>query len=197
MAGLGLMVSSGAAHAQAARHEMPAIILGNPAEWFGPDQYPLDALRSLRQGRVVAAISVDLTGQATGCTIDVSSGTTSLDKATCDIALAHAAFNPATDRRGKPVTSIYKLPVKWILPDDIPPLDAKTAPLQSTVEVQIVADEEGMGVSCRTIAKTGVAPDPCLTFKPGVRVGRGYVRDGRKVGSTAVYKQSSTITIDP
>lgn len=196
-AGLGLLVLPSAVCAQAARHEMPAILLGNPSEWFGPDQYPLDALRGQRQGRVVAAISVDLTGQATGCTIEVSSGTTSLDKTTCDIALAHAAFNPATDRRGKPITSVYKLPVSWVLPDDIPPVDAKNAPLENTVEVQIVADEEGMGVSCRTISKTGDAPDPCSTFKPGSRVGRGYVRDGRKVGSTIMYKSSRTVAIDP
>jgi TonB family protein len=93
----------------AARLAIPAIIMGNPVEWFGPDQYPIDAFKGQRQGRVVADISVDLTGVAKGCTIEVSSGTTSLDKATCDTALAHASFNSATDCNGKPITSIYKL----------------------------------------------------------------------------------------
>lgn len=189
---LTLPVLPGAAFAQAARHEMPAILLGNPGEWFGPEDYPTDALAAERQGRVVANISVDLTGTATGCTIAVSSGTTSLDKATCDIALAHAAFNPATNARGRPVTSIYKLPVKWVLPEKPIPID-----LNAPVESQIVADGDGMGVSCRTISKRADIPDPCENFRVGSRVGSIYIRDGRKVGTTITIRSYTSVTIDP
>ncbi|WP_242148666.1 MULTISPECIES: energy transducer TonB [unclassified Sphingomonas] len=197
LVGLGLALFPSDSSAQAARHAMPAIIIGNPGEWFGPDQYPKDALRAERQGRVVADISVDLTGTATGCSIEISSGTTSLDTATCDIALAHARFNPAIDRNGKPVTSTYKLPINWMLPDEVPAVEANKATVSSAYEAQIVADGAGMGLTCRTISRSGEAPDPCGNFKPGFRVSRPYVRDGRKVGSTTIVKTSSSVTIDP
>jgi hypothetical protein len=131
------------------------------------------------------------------CTVEISSGTTSLDKATCDIALARAVFDPAIDNNGKPTTAVFKLPVNWLIPDKIPAVEAHAANLHAGYEAQIVADEEGMGVTCRTIARTGDAPDPCANFKPGSRVGRPCIRDGRRVGSTAMLKNTSTITIDP
>jgi TonB family protein len=183
--------------AQPPKHSMPAAILGDPGEWFGPDQYPKDALRAERQGRVIADVLVSVSGAALGCTIEVSSGTTSLDKATCDIALAHATFNPARDDKGRPIVSTFRLPVNWTLPDEIPAVEAKTATLASATEVQVTADEGGMGVSCRTVSRVGDVPDPCAYFKPGTRMARPYVRDGRPVGSTITFKTSSSITIDP
>lgn len=195
--GLGLLLVPHESNAQAARHATGPTMFGDPGEWFGPDQYPKDALSAGRQGRVVVNISIDLTGTATGCTIEISSGTTSLDKATCDIALAHAVFDPAIDNNGKPTTAVFKLPVNWLIPDKIPAVEANAANLHAGYEAQIVADEEGMGVTCRTISRTGDAPDPCANFKPGSRVGRPYIRDGRRVGSTAMITSTSTITIDP
>lgn len=98
---------------------------------------------------------------------------------TCDIALARAAVNPATDGKGNPITSIYKIPVNWRLPDDA--VEAKVATLNTGIEAQVTINEDGRGVSCRTISRVGGAPDVCANFKPGLRASRSYVRDGRKV----------------
>lgn len=90
---------------------------GSPAPFFGPDNYPPEALRNGEQGRTVAKLDVGADGRVTACTVDVSSGSASLDGATCAIALAHVTFTPATDDRGRPIAGHYTLPVRWVFPD--------------------------------------------------------------------------------
>ena len=94
-----------------------AQIRGNPGQFFGPDAYPLDAIRAEQQGRTVADLLVDATGTPVGCTIDASSGSRSLDAATCSIAIGRIRFDPARDARGAAVPSHYTLPVRWVLPE--------------------------------------------------------------------------------
>lgn len=86
-------------------------------EAFTDDSYPAAAIRANEQGRVVARLRVDETGTPVECRILTSSGSTSLDGATCGIALDRVRFDPARDARGVAKPSFFTLPVTWRLPD--------------------------------------------------------------------------------
>lgn len=94
----------------------PLHVLGNPGQFFGPDAYPPEALRAGEQGRSVVLVAVDANGVPSGCTIKVSSGSTSLDAKTCAIAQANLRFSPPRDSHGRAIASSYTLPVRWVLP---------------------------------------------------------------------------------
>jgi TonB family protein len=91
---------------------------GNPGAAFVSDAYPDDALRNNEQGRTVAVLTVDASGTPSDCVVKTSSGSQSLDKATCRVALRRVRFEPARDKRGAPIPSHYTLPVRWVLPKD-------------------------------------------------------------------------------
>lgn len=70
------------------------IPVGNPAAWSASAEYPPIALRNGEQGRVGYQLDVDASGQVTGCRITTSSGSASLDAATCPHLLRVASFHP-------------------------------------------------------------------------------------------------------
>lgn len=84
---------------------------------FSGDSYPAEALRRGEQGRTVADLAIDATGAPTGCKIVTSSGSRSLDEATCRIALQRIHYQPARDARGDAVAGRLRLPVKWVIPE--------------------------------------------------------------------------------
>lgn len=94
---------------------------GDPVSFFSADDYPPDALRRSEQGRVVARLALDTTGKVTRCDVATTSGSTSLDAATCRIALTRVHYRPALDRDGRPIASGVSLPVRWVLPEEPPP----------------------------------------------------------------------------
>jgi TonB family protein len=58
----------------------------------------------------------------TSCTVTSSSGSASLDAATCRIMTERARFIPARDRRGRAVADSLSARVRWVLPEDGEPL---------------------------------------------------------------------------
>ncbi len=98
------------------RNRAGASLRGNPAEFFSAEAYPADAMRANRQGRTVARLTVDAAGVPVGCTIVTSSGSRSLDAATCSIAIGKVRYDPARDAAGRPIASTATLPVRWVLP---------------------------------------------------------------------------------
>jgi TonB family protein len=154
-----------------------------------------------RQGRVVAAIGVDAAGGITSCSVAVSSGTTVLDTATCEIATAHLRFDPATDHRGRPIASTYKLAVHWMLPENTPQVEDVTAgpPKDSVVEVTLAFDANGVLLSCHaTVADApGQVVEPCARMKPGTPTPRRWQRGGQPVGATVTQRFSEHTVIDP
>jgi TonB family protein len=93
-----------------------ATLRGNPGAAFSADNYPVEALRRGEQGRTVARLSIDTSGTPVRCVVETSSGSSSLDDATCRIALRSVRFDPARDSAGVPKASEYKLPVRWQIP---------------------------------------------------------------------------------
>jgi TonB family protein len=93
-----------------------ATLRGNPGAAFSADNYPVEALLRGEQGRTVAKLSIDPSGTPLTCVVETSSGSSSLDQATCRIALRSVRFDPARDSAGVPIASEYRLPVRWQIP---------------------------------------------------------------------------------
>ncbi|MDB5707675.1 MAG: energy transducer TonB [Sphingomonas bacterium] len=100
------------------RISQAAGLKGNPAQFFGNDAYPSEAIRAGAQGRVVARLTVGTDGRVSGCVVTTSSGNSSLDDTTCRIARSRVRYTPAKDENGQPIVSSATLPVRWVLPTD-------------------------------------------------------------------------------
>lgn len=97
-----------------------AKLSGNPASAFSPDSDPADAISRGEQGRAVAKLAVGANGRPVRCVIATTSGSRSLDEATCRIALTRLRYRPARDGSGRPIAAEATLPVRWVLPVDAP-----------------------------------------------------------------------------
>ena len=86
---------------------------GNLQSLFGTDDYPQDALRNEETGRAVAQLTVGTDGRVTNCSIVSSSGSRSLDAATCRILKSRARFTPARLSNGEPTTDTVTQPISW------------------------------------------------------------------------------------
>lgn len=131
-----------------------ALAAENPGLWFSSDAYPVAALRAGESGRVVAELSLDETGKVAGCAVKVSSGSATLDAATCDLALAKARYLPARDEAGTPIKSTVTLPVRWTLPENVP---VKPSTFSLTVSVEL--SPAGDMLSCASKV-TGSSAEP-------------------------------------
>lgn len=90
---------------------------GNPARFFGPEVYPMEAVRNHVQGRTVALASIGTDGRVKACAVAATSGALILDQATCNALKTSGRFLPALDKAGKPVVSHLIVPVRWVLPN--------------------------------------------------------------------------------
>ena len=79
------------------------------------DNYPSDALRMEKEGRVGVRVSIGPDGRVTSCSVTSSSGTASLDRAACDGMQRYARYDPALNDAGQPTEGsastaiVYKL----------------------------------------------------------------------------------------
>lgn len=89
-----------------------------PANWVSPSDYPARDLREGNQGLTRFLLSVGADGSVLGCEITASSGSPSLDAATCRHVTRRARFNAATDGQGAKVTGTYAGSIRWQIPRD-------------------------------------------------------------------------------
>jgi len=83
-----------------------------PGQSIFPDAYPAEAQRLQQEGKATVLLSVDAKGKVVGCAIKQSSGSKSLDEASC-AAGRRIRFSPALDREGKPVAGEAPFPFNW------------------------------------------------------------------------------------
>lgn len=88
----------------------------NGADWISESDYPDEARRFEREGRVAFTLAIDASGRVTGCTVTQSSGASSLDAATCRLIRARARFAPAKDAKGRTTAATFSSAVNWQLP---------------------------------------------------------------------------------
>lgn len=77
--------------------------------------YPVDALRERREGLSVVSLAVNEKGKVTACRVSETSGSTSLDNATCSMG-RKMRYAPARDALGKAVPSEAPFRMNWHLP---------------------------------------------------------------------------------
>ena len=87
---------------------------------FSIDDYPARALQSGEQGRVVAEWDVADDGVVESCHAIESSGSATLDDATCRIITRRMHYDPARNAAGDPVRSTDHMPVVWAMAQDEP-----------------------------------------------------------------------------
>lgn len=93
--------------------------LNDVATWFGPDDYPAQAIRRNQEGRVRVALLIDADGRPSACEVMESSHHRLLDRATCRAAVRHARYAPARDRSGAAIPARVDLSaVRWRLPSE-------------------------------------------------------------------------------
>jgi TonB family protein len=92
---------------------------------FVEEDYPALALKNNEQGRVTAEWEIAEDGIAESCRVTQSSGSATLDDATCRIITRRMRYDPARDASGAPVRSSDKITTVWTLPEE--PTAASTA----------------------------------------------------------------------
>lgn len=89
---------------------------GDLRRLFSADDYPALAQRNGEEGTVQAELAVNGDGRVEKCTVIRSSGSKTLDEATCSILQRRARFTPARDVNGDAVSdTVTTPPVTWRL----------------------------------------------------------------------------------
>lgn len=109
---------------------------------FTEDDYPPQAIRNEEQGTVTVRFVVGVTGRVESCTVLESSGSATLDAATCTILARRARFLPALNGKGAPVTDTFQQRVRWVLPVEPHPT------VDSVDRGTILIDATGKAIGC-------------------------------------------------
>lgn len=93
----------------------PRSATGNLQKLFRSDDYPLAALARKEQGSVTVRLTVGVMGRVGACDIASSSGSRTLDNASCQILQSRALFTPARDSSGNPTPDTVHQEIRWSL----------------------------------------------------------------------------------
>ena len=96
--------------------------------YFSDDDYPAAAIRAGEEGAVAFQLTVSPEGRVSDCVILVSSGSATLDQATCRILRARARYSPASDAGGRAIEGSDGGSIVWRLPPEPPPLPSGATP---------------------------------------------------------------------
>jgi protein TonB len=83
---------------------------------FSTDDYPADALRNEQQGTTAVRLTIGTDGRVSDCSVTGSSGSSSLDSATCRILRQRARYTPARNSAGQPATDTDTARIRWVVP---------------------------------------------------------------------------------
>ena len=87
-----------------------------PVLWGNSSNYPIEALKKLEQGTVEFRIEVDANGRPKNCSVMKSSGSPSLDAATCKVAMSIVRPKVVRNEAGEPIAWADDGKVTWVLP---------------------------------------------------------------------------------
>lgn len=88
---------------------------GDLQRLFQSQDYPRRALEDKEQGSVTVQLTVGVTGRVGACDITSSSGSRTLDNASCRILRSRAIFTPARDSSGHLTTDTVQQEIRWVL----------------------------------------------------------------------------------
>jgi TonB family protein len=107
-----------------------AVPLGDPGRWIRHEDYPSSAVMDQTEGAVSFQLKVDPQGRVSECVVTISSGVPVLDDTACNLITLRAVFDPARDKKGKPVWGTYSNRVVWKMNDRKPlpkPMETQTS----------------------------------------------------------------------
>ena len=93
----------------------PARAQANLATYVRDNDYPLQALRNREDGTTSFRLTIDRSGRVTECIVTGSSGSASIDHATCRIMIERARFTPAIGHDGQPTKDQVSARLGWRL----------------------------------------------------------------------------------
>jgi protein TonB len=83
---------------------------------FSDRDYPKSARKAREQGTVAFRLEISRAGRIASCIVTASSGSATLDAATCRILRARGRFEPARDDRGRTIPDSVIGKIIWRLP---------------------------------------------------------------------------------
>ena len=86
------------------------------AGWITADDYPPAAIRAREQGTVTILWRIEASGKVEDCRIIASSGSATLDAASCNLIRSRAHYKPAVDANGKAAPAWARVSFAWVLP---------------------------------------------------------------------------------
>lgn len=136
-----------------------AAVLNDPGSWVTSSDYPPNALRERREGRVGIEATVSNYGRVMDCRVIGSSGSGDLDETACTMVTRRARFRPAYDSEGRATQGTYRTRVVWQLPQ-LPQIETFSAEFEFDVE------RDGTMSNCKVVSMQGGVPPGVLTNNP-------------------------------
>jgi protein TonB len=96
----------------------PAKIKGDPSFGITDEDYPASAQRNGEEGTTAIAYDIGVDGRISNCKVTGSSGSSTLDQTTCQLAERRARYTPAKDAAGNPMASHGSRRIVWRIPKD-------------------------------------------------------------------------------
>jgi len=139
----------------------------NLASYISDADYPAAAIRAGEQGTVGFVLDISPEGLVSDCRVLSSSGSASLDEATCRIMRARPRFTPARDSEGHPIGDQLKARIRWVLPPAEPvdltafvssadyPAEAIRRREQGRIEVYLHLSPDGSVTGCEVTRANG------------------------------------------
>ena len=89
------------------------VIIGNPAEWVAPQDYPPEALAKREEGIVNLSFAISPEGAVRDCRVVYSNASARLRNASCALITDRAKYRPAHDEAGAAIAGQDQLVVEW------------------------------------------------------------------------------------
>jgi TonB family protein len=181
---------------------------GNLASYILASDYPRDAIQRNEQGVTGFSLNVDTAGRVSDCTVTASSGSASLDEATCRIFRERAQFEPARDGQGRPVPDRISSRMRWVLPerdsssrartnlasyltDADYPAEAIRNGQQGTVEFQLSIRPDGLVSGCRIVTSStyrSLDEATCRIMRARARFAPAHDASGNAIADTVTSR---------
>ncbi|BBD98777.1 energy transducer TonB [Sphingobium amiense] len=117
----------------------------------------MEAARAEIEGTTAFRLEIDRAGMPQRCIVTISSGSASLDNATCDKLMVRARFTIPKDARGRSVSDIYNGRITWRLPDADAPAQLPSIP--HIMKVTFYVNPDGTTSDC-SATLNDVEPGP-------------------------------------
>lgn len=149
----------------------------NASELASAMDYPEESLVKEEEGTVYALILVGTEGLVERCGIERSSGSLALDAQTCSLIIAKARFEPARDRRGRSIQSLFHQRLTWRLQGRASP-----TPKDEIHRLTIVVGPANQIRSCKSefIANERLVENPNFYCENYLRNGGGMLAAARQ-----------------